>query len=36
MSKTFLFQAIQFNWTFLIEIIQFSKSTQFSSILTHR
>ena len=32
MSKTFLFQAIQLSQTVLIQIIQFSISTQFSSI----
>ena len=33
MSKTFLFQAIQFSQTVLIQTIQFSISMQFSSIL---
>ena len=32
MSKTFLFQAIQFCQTFLLQTIQFSISMQFSSI----
>ena len=32
LSKTFLFQAIQFSQTVLIQIIQFSISMQFSSI----
>ena len=32
LSKTFLFQAIQFSQTDLIQTIQFSKSMQFSSI----
>ena len=32
MSKTFLFQAIQFSQTVLIQTIQFSISMQFSSI----
>ena len=32
LSKTFLFQAIQFSQIVLIETIQFGMSTQFSSI----
>ena len=32
MSKTFLFQTIQFSQTVLIRIIQFNMSMQFSSI----
>ena len=32
MSKTFLFQAIQFSQTVLIQTIQFSISMQFSSM----
>ena len=33
LSKTFLFQAIQFSQTVLIQTIQFSISVKFSSIL---